>query len=102
MSVCSVRTVTIRLWSDLVALCSSVQQTLLDGELKQVVILVPQWLTAAWTEGGVVRWGLKHRGVHLTVEGRKRHTWEKECHYFILTIATSLGIAGLLMVLTLF
>lgn len=66
-----------RLWSDLVALCSSVQQTLLDGKLKQVVILVPQWLTAARTKGGVVWWGLKHRGVHLTVEGGKRHTWKK-------------------------
>ena len=46
--------------SDLVTLCAGVQQTLLDGELQQVVILVPHWLAAAGAEGGVVCRGLKH------------------------------------------
>lgn len=54
--------ITLRLiiWSDLVTLCSCVQQTLLNGELQQVVILVPQWFAAARTKGGVVWWGLKY------------------------------------------
>lgn len=63
--------------SDLVTLCAGVQQALLDGELQQVVILVPHWLAAAWAEGGVVCRGLEHRGVHLTVEGSGRLTWVK-------------------------
>lgn len=46
--------------SDLVALCASVQQALLNGKLQQVVILVPHWLAAARTESGVVGRGLKH------------------------------------------
>lgn len=56
--------------SDLVTLCAGVQEALLDGELQQVVILVPHWLAAAWPEGGVIHRGLEHRGVHLTEEGR--------------------------------
>lgn len=66
--------------SDLVTLCAGVQQALLDGELQQVVILVPHWLAAAWAEGSVVFRRLKHRGVHLTVEGRERLTWVKKVH----------------------
>lgn len=63
--------------SDLVTLCAGVQQTLLDGELQQIVVLVPHWLAATRAEGGVVCGGLEHRGVHLTVEGRERLTWVK-------------------------
>ena len=55
--------------SDLVTLCASIQKALLDGKLQQVVILVPHWFTAARTKSSVVWRGLKHRGVHLTVEG---------------------------------
>lgn len=56
--------------SDLVALCAGVQETLLDGELQQVVVLVPHRLAAARSEGGVIRGWLEHRGVHLAQEGR--------------------------------
>lgn len=56
--------------SDLVTLCAGVQEALLDGELQQVVVLVPHWFTAARPEGGVIGRGLEHRGVHLTEEGR--------------------------------
>lgn len=62
--------------SHLVALCAGVQEALLDGELQQVVIFVPHRLAAARSEGGVIRWGLEHRGVHLTQEGRGRVTCE--------------------------
>lgn len=46
--------------SDLVALCAGVQEALLDGELQQVVVLVPHWLAAARPEGGVLRRGLEY------------------------------------------
>lgn len=62
--------------SDLVTLCAGVQEALLDGELQQVVVLVPHWLAAAWPEGGVIHRGLEHRGVHLTEEGRGWVTFE--------------------------
>lgn len=62
--------------SDLVALCAGVQEALLDGELQQVVVLVPHRLAAARPEGGVIRRGLEHRGVHLAEEGRGGVTCE--------------------------
>lgn len=62
--------------SHLVALCASVQEALLDGELQQVVVFVPHRLAAAWSKGGVICGGLEHRGVHLTQEGRGRVTCE--------------------------
>lgn len=60
--------------SHLVALRAGVQEALLDGELQQVVILVPHGLAATRPEGGVIRRGLEHRGVHLAQEGRGRVT----------------------------
>ena len=62
---------------DLVTLCAGVQEALLDGELQQVVVLVPHWLAAAWPQGGIIRRGLEHRGIHLTEEGRGWLTCEK-------------------------
>lgn len=62
--------------SHLVALCAGVQEALLDGELQQVVVLVPHRLAAARSEGGVIRGGLEHRWVHLAQEGRGRVTCE--------------------------
>lgn len=56
--------------SDLVALRAGIQEALLDGELQQVVVLVPHGLAAARSQGGVLRRGLEYRGVHLTEEGR--------------------------------
>lgn len=46
--------------SDLVTLCAGIQEALLDGELQQVVVLVPHWLAAAGPEGGVIGRGLEH------------------------------------------
>lgn len=48
-----------------------VQQTLLNGELQQVIILVSQRLVTARTERCVICRRLEHRRVHLAVqEGR--------------------------------
>lgn len=53
----------------LVVLAARLQQALLDGELQQVVVLVPQGLAAPRAQHRVARRHLEHPRLHLAREG---------------------------------
>lgn len=60
----------------LITFCSCVQQTLLNGKLQQVIILISQRLVTAWTECRVICRRLEDRRVHLAVQGGRALTWK--------------------------
>lgn len=55
-------------WPHLVGLGAGVEQALLDGELQQVVILIPQGLAAPRAQHRVPRRHLEHPRLHLARE----------------------------------